>query len=157
MFVQRSDEHRRAGVDGASILLVAVVFLVDISKRLMEVQEQPSVHPLLQGSVQVANLFLLTMSTVLILLEWWPRRYALPPDPGEEEAWIVSVQTQAAKERQFEKSITEQVVGSQENKKINSLKSRFLKWAFWVTAPVVLVDLGILVLLAINKLCPLLN
>ena len=89
---QKADDLERGLGDildvKASILLVAVVFLVDVSKRLMESEGQASGYPLLQASVQVVSVFLLTASVVLILLEWWPRRYALPPDPGEEDVWI---------------------------------------------------------------------
>jgi len=150
----------------ASILLVAVVFLVDVSKRLIENPSEASGHPLIDASIQVASLFLLAVSVVLIVLELWPRRYSLPPDVTDEDAWIANVQTEAAKEEKSQQSAIEHIVGKklqsalqrcQENKTLNSRKSSLLRWAFWVTAPVVLIDLGTLVLLALQQLCGVLH
>jgi len=165
---QKADELQRGLADTldvkASILLVAVVFLVDVSKRLMEVEPRFLNREWLNSLVQVTNLFLLSLSTIFILLEWWPRRYALPPNAPDEDAWICSIQTEAEKERLPQRSIYEKILTEKlnaalqrckENRRINSIKSRFLKFGFWATAPVILADVAILGLFAIQKLCPL--
>jgi hypothetical protein len=167
---QKADDLERSLADTldvkASILLVAVVFLVDLSSRLTEAQPYAAGHQLLETSAQVVSLLLLAASVVLIILEWWPRRYALPPDPLEEDLWISKLQAEAGNDGQLEESAVQEAIRQklqktltrcQENRKINTTKSSLLKWAFWAIAPVVLTDLGALISLAVKKLCPLIG
>src|SRR6185437_17075561 len=141
----------------ASILLVVVVFLVDISKRLTESGPQLASHPMVHAPLHLLSIFLLATSVVLIFFELWPRKYALPPAIGEEDAWIEEKRLEAG---QSDSTVVEELLKKRregalrrvnENGKINSSKSCFLKWAFRAIIPVVLIDIAMLLISATQQ------